>query len=119
MTSTMDALREKSEQLHPEVLFMDRANLLESLTSKPRTTLPYLSKYEFTEVLAARKNQLANGALPTISIEGMDTNDPRFIHNIAEREILERKLPFLWLCRRMPDKKNEYWCLTELELSWV
>jgi DNA-directed RNA polymerase subunit K/omega len=114
----MEALRVKSSKQHPEVVFTERADVLKSFETD-RKTLPYLSKYEYTAVLASRKNQLANGAKPMIALDGLDMNDPLFIQKVAEREILERKLPFLWVCRRMPDDKNEYWAVSELELAWT
>lgn len=113
----MEELREKSAKLHPEVLFVERDNVIADL-AEPRKTLPYLSKYEFTAVLSARKNQLANGAKPMVSLDELDPNDPQFLDKVARQEIYERKLPFLWIRRRMPDNKNECWCLSELEVAW-
>lgn len=113
----MDKLRATSSQLHPEVLFVERSDVV-SVLPEPRKTLPYLTKYEQTAVLSARKNQLANGAQPMVSLDSIDPNDPQFLDKVAKKEIYERKLPFLWICRRMPDEKNEYWCLTELEVLW-
>lgn len=113
----MEQLREKAAILHPEVLFADRSDVIENL-AVTRTTLPYLSKYEFTAVLSARKNQLANGARPMIPLADLDPNDPLFLDTVAKQEIYERKLPFMWIRRRMPDDKNEYWCLSELEVAW-
>jgi hypothetical protein len=38
-------------------------------------------------------------------------------YSIAERELLERKLPFI-VRRKMPDGQSEYWGIHELELAW-
>jgi len=114
----MDALRQSSAEIHPEVLFVERSDVV-SAVAEPRVSLPYMTKYEFTAILSARKNQLANGASPMISLDGIDARDPRFIDTVARQEIYEKKLPFLWICRRMPDNKNEFWCTTELEVMWA
>lgn len=113
----MEELRQKAAILHPEVRFVDRTDMIENL-NKPRTTLPILFCYEWTAVLSARKTQLENGARPMISLDDIDPNDPRFIDKVAKQEIIEKKLPFLWIRRRMPDKTNEFWCLSELEVIW-
>jgi hypothetical protein len=113
----METLRAQSATIHPEVLFIERSDMA-SAVSNPRTSLPYMTKYEFTAILAARKNQLSNGAIPMISLAGIDARDPRFLDTVARQEIYEKKLPFLWIHRRMPDNKNEFWCTTELEIVW-
>jgi DNA-directed RNA polymerase subunit K/omega len=115
---TMERLREESAKIHPEVLFVERSDVVSAVT-ETRASLPYMTKYEFTAILSARKNQLANGASPMISLDGIDTRDPRFLDTVARQEIYEKKLPFLWICRRMPDNKNEFWCTTELEVMWA
>lgn len=114
----MDSLRQSSAALHPEVVFIERSDVVSALAN-PRTSLPVMTKYEFTALLASRKNQLANGATPMISLDGIDTRDPIFLDTVARQELYEKKLPFLWICRRMPDNKNEFWCTTELEIVWA
>jgi DNA-directed RNA polymerase I, II, and III subunit RPABC2 len=97
-------------------MFVSREEVAQQLES-PRTTLPYFTKYEYTALLAARAQQLAEGAQPLISIKGISTADPRFVWKVAEREIMERKLPFI-LRRPMPNGGNEYWAVSELQLAW-
>ena len=52
-----------------------------------------------------------------VPISEFNTNDPKFIWKIAEREILERKLPYI-IRRVLPDGKEEDWSVSELELAW-
>jgi DNA-directed RNA polymerase I, II, and III subunit RPABC2 len=108
----MDALRESSKIVHPEVISINREDI-----GGERTTLPYYSKYEYTCLLGTRAQQLAEGARPFVSIESMKTDDPQFIWNLAKKEILEQKLPFL-IHRRFPNGKSEYWSTKELYIIW-
>jgi DNA-directed RNA polymerase I, II, and III subunit RPABC2 len=86
-------------------------------TDTPRITLPYFTKYEYTALLACRKQHLAEGAVAVIPLTEFSTNDPKFLDKVAEREILERKLPYL-VRRKLPDGTTEYWPVAELELAW-
>ena len=78
---------------------------------------PYFTKYEYTTLLSCRAQQIAEGALPLIPISDFNTNDPKFVWKVAEREILERKLPYL-ICRPLPNGQTEFWSVAELELAW-
>ena len=109
----MDSIREQSLGKHPEVRPVAR----KEVATADRKTLPYYSKYEFTALLATRAQQLADGAKPLVSLEGILPADPLFVWKVAEREILEQRLPFL-VHRRMPDGKSEFWSTQELETIW-
>jgi DNA-directed RNA polymerase I, II, and III subunit RPABC2 len=85
--------------------------------SVARVTLPYFTKYEYTTFLACRMQHLALGAPPLVPLSDFSTSDPRFLQKVAEREILERKLPYL-IRRKLPDGTTEYWPVSELELAW-
>jgi DNA-directed RNA polymerase subunit K/omega len=112
----MDALREESRALHPEVLSVERKSVQEDL-KQARVTLPYYTKYEYTHLLGTRAQQLAEGAKPLVGLEGLVTSDPQFVWNVAKREILEQKLPFI-VHRRLPNGKSEYWSASELSVIW-
>jgi DNA-directed RNA polymerase I, II, and III subunit RPABC2 len=112
----MEELRRSSKLLHPEVASITRENVIESQKTE-RTTMPYYSKYEYTTLLGTRAQQLAEGAKPLSSLDGMVTSDPKFVWNLAEKEILEQKLPFL-IHRRLPNGVSEYWSATELSVIW-
>jgi DNA-directed RNA polymerase I, II, and III subunit RPABC2 len=96
--------------------FIHRADVVKAQES-PRVTLPYFSKYEYTALLSMRTQQLYDGAPPIVPIQEFNRDDPRFFWKIAEREILERKLPFI-MRRHLPDGSSEYWSVSELELAW-
>jgi DNA-directed RNA polymerase I, II, and III subunit RPABC2 len=96
--------------------FVLREDVLKT-TETPRVSLPYFTKYEYTTLLACRAQQIADGATPLVPISDFNTNDPKFIWKVAEREILERKLPYL-VRRALPNGTTEYWAVSELELAW-
>lgn len=112
----MEQLRKVATEDHPEVEFVMRSDIQTSL-EEPRQTLPYMTKYEYVALLAARARQLAEGAEALIPLKDFNTQDPRFVWNVAQREILEGKVP-LWIRRRLPGGKNEFWAVSELELAW-
>ena len=96
--------------------FVSRTQVLQTDPAL-RVTRPYFTKYEYTALLAVRAQQLADGATPVIDVDEFKTEDPRYIWNVAEQEILSRKLPFL-IERPLPDGVSEYWSVSELELAW-
>jgi DNA-directed RNA polymerases I, II, and III subunit RPABC2 len=102
--------------LHPEVRPVFRKDVSETM-SKSRITRPYYSKYEYTALLAMRAQQIAEGAKPLVSIDGLKTSDPLFVWNLARREIEQRKLPFI-IRRQLPDNTSEFWSTSELEVMW-
>jgi DNA-directed RNA polymerase subunit K/omega len=101
---------------HPEVKPVFRSEVVEAL-KKPRTTREFYTKYEYTTLLATRAQQLADGAKPMVSLDGVNTSDPLFIWNVAKREIEQRKIPFL-VARHMPNGEVEYWSTQEMETMW-
>lgn len=112
----MEQVRFESKILHPEVQSVSRQDMQDAL-SNPKTTLPYYTKYEQVTLIGTRAQQLADGARPLVSLDGMTTSDPRFVWNVAEREIMERKLPFI-IHRRLPNGVSEYWSAQDLTMIW-
>ena len=101
---------------HPEVQPIFRKDVAENI-KQPRITREYFTKYEYTSLLATRAQQLAEGAKPLVSLEGLKTSDPLFVWNVAKKEIEQRKLPFL-IRRQLPNGTSEYWSAQELEVMW-
>jgi DNA-directed RNA polymerase I, II, and III subunit RPABC2 len=102
--------------MQQSTIFINREDVIKN-AENVRITQPYFYKYEYTALLACRTQQIAEGALPMVPISEFNTNDPKFIWKIAEREILERKLPYI-IRRVLPDGKEEDWSVSELELAW-
>lgn len=101
---------------HPEVKPVFRKEVAEAV-KQPRITREYFTKYEFTSLMATRAQQLAEGAKPLVSLDGLKVSDPMFVWNVAKREIEQRKLPFV-IRRQLPDGTAEYWSAQELEIIW-
>lgn len=101
---------------HPEVKSVFRNEVAEGM-KQPRTTREYFTKYEYTALLAMRAEQIAQGAKPLVSLDGLKTSDPMFVWNVAKREIEQRKLPFL-VRRQMPNGSAEFWSAQEMEVAW-
>lgn len=74
-------------------------------------TLPILSKYEKTKILGLRTKQINRGAKPFISVNEEIIDG----YIIAERELMEKKLPFI-IKRPISNNKFEYWRLQDLEI---
>lgn len=109
----MEELRYKSTLIHPEVQSVSR----ESINAKDRITLPYYSKYEQTALLGIRKQQLADGSMPLVDTKEFISSNPLFLEQVAQKEIYERKLPFI-IHRRFPTGISEYWSASELSVMW-
>ena len=99
---------------HPEVQPVFRKDVAENV-KQPRVTREYFTRYEHSALLATRAQQLAEGAKPLISLEGMKPSDPLFVWIVAQKEIEQRKLPFI-IRRQLPNGTSEYWSAQELEL---
>jgi|UniRef100_A0A6C0AI93 DNA-directed RNA polymerase subunit K/omega len=112
----MDELRFESRILHPEVQSIQREKVQESL-KEARTTDAQYTKYEYTCLVGTRAQQIADGARPLISLDGIVTSDPLFVWTVAEREIAQGVLPFI-IHRRLPSGVSEYWSAMELKIVW-
>jgi DNA-directed RNA polymerase I, II, and III subunit RPABC2 len=109
----MEDVRFSSRIIHPEVQSVSR----DSINEQDRSTLPFFTKYEFTALVGVRAQQLAEGATPLVSLEGLITSSPKFVWELAEKEITNKKLPFI-IHRQFPNGKAEYWSATELSIIW-
>ena len=78
-------------------------------------TRPVITKYELTKVLAARVQQLADGAPSTLPPGREVGTGPTDLLGIAVRELEEGLLPML-VPRDLPDGTREVWRLDRLRL---
>lgn len=79
--------------------------------SNNRMSKNILTKYEKTQLIGMRTEQLAYGAPTTLSID--DEESCKSIKQIAELELTKKLIPMI-ICRYLPNKKKEYWKLDEL-----
>lgn len=93
-------------------------NVKESKAETNRSR-PFLTKYEFNQIIGLRTTHLAKGAPTLIELpEDFKIQSNMDLRNIALREIMETKLPYI-VKRRMPNGKYEYWKLCDLDLTAV
>lgn len=75
------------------------------------TSLPIITKYEYTRIIGIRASQIEKGA--PLFIEVPDTMIDSYL--IAKEELHQKKLPFI-IKRPIPNGSIEYWKLGDLEL---
>jgi len=75
------------------------------------TTLPFLTKYEYSKIVGMRAEQLENGAASFIQVDE-NVHDP---YLIAKEEVRQKKIPFI-VTRPLPNGITEYWMLSDLDL---
>jgi len=81
------------------------------ITDSNHRTYPILSKYEKTKIIGLRVAQLNKGAEPYVALKTQVILDNSLI---AEKELKEKKLPFI-IMRPLPNGKSEYWNVNDLE----
>lgn len=82
-------------------------------------SLPILTKYEFDQVIGLRTMHLSRGAPPLVALEeGFRVESNIQLRNIAQRELAEKRLPYM-IKRMMPNGKAEYWSIADLDLTAV
>jgi len=86
----------------------DYKDIIASYNPSKNITKNILSKYEKTKLIGLRMEQLARNAEPYVKFDG--EFDPS---KIAEKELIERKLPFM-ISRKLPNGKVEYWRLDDM-----
>ena len=83
-----------------------------AIVGDQRTTTPFLTKYEKARVIGARALQISKNAPILVDIN-QDETDPILI---AEKELRERKIPFI-IRRFLPDGSYEDWAVKELKFN--
>jgi DNA-directed RNA polymerase subunit K/omega len=74
------------------------------------TTVPILTKFEYTRILGLRATQIENGSPLFIAVNESIIDS----YVIARMELESKKLPFI-IRRPLPGGKMEYWRLHDLE----
>jgi DNA-directed RNA polymerase I, II, and III subunit RPABC2 len=90
-----------------------------SATEEIRHSRPFLTKYEFNQIIGLRTTHLSKGAPILLELtEDYKIKSNMDLREIALKELLEGKLPYI-VKRRMPNGKYEQWKLAELDLTAV
>jgi DNA-directed RNA polymerase subunit K/omega len=88
----------------------DSSEILAAYDPSKNSSMKMMTKYEKTKIIGMRMEQLARSATPYVDVQG--AFDP---FEIAERELEERKIPFM-ICRTLPNGEKEYWRLQDMDL---
>lgn len=97
---------------HSNKIIEDYNEVMKGYNPKNNQTRNILSKYEKTKILGMRMEQLARNATPYVPIK-----DNKFdIGEIAMRELMERKLPFM-ISRTLANGKNEIYRLEDMIIN--
>ena len=87
------------------LLFLD-----DKILDDNHITLPLLTKYEKARVLGLRSSQINSGSIIFTDVDDDEIDG----YKIAEKELQEKKIPFI-IKRPLPNGKCEYWRLSDLE----
>ena len=82
-------------------------------------TLPWMTKYEFDQLVGLRVMHLSRGALPLVDV-GTDfkIKGNMDLRAVVLKELNEGRLPYI-IKRPLPNGKNEYWPVEKLSLEAV
>jgi DNA-directed RNA polymerase subunit K/omega len=84
-----------------------------------RKSLPWMTKYEFNQIIGLRTMHLSKGAVPFVDIPpDLKIKSNIELRKIAIEELLAGNLPYT-IERPMPDKKSEIWHVKELSLQAI
>lgn len=82
-------------------------------------TLPWMTKYEFDQVIGLRTMHLSKGAIPLVDVpEGFRVSSNTELRQLALEELRTKRLPYI-VKRPLPNGKSEYWPVSKLELSAI
>lgn len=83
------------------------------------STLPWMTKYEFDQLIGLRTMHLSRGAVPLVTIPpDFSIESNMRLRQIAIEELQQKKLPYL-IKRTLPNGKIEYWPVSRLMLQAV
>ena len=103
------------EEQHNEIIIeddkldIDHFNLNYNEMKKKYKTSTFLNKYEMTNVLSKRSEQLAQGSQPFLKNPEIYSS----VYEIAQEELRQNKIPFI--IRRPISGYFEYWKLEDLK----
>lgn len=100
------------------VIFDDASKVFDADTSEYKS-LPYMTKYEFDQVIGLRTVHLSRGAPPHVDLpHDFKVKTNMKLREVAIQELIEKKLPFI-VKRTMPNGRMEYWPVSNLDLLRV
>lgn len=99
------------------LVIQDDAQKVRTADPASYKSLPFMTKYEFDQVIGLRTIHLARGALPFVEVKKQIEKNMN-MRAIALEELKAGKLPYI-IKRPMPNGKTEYWKVSNLDLIAV
>lgn len=99
------------------LLIQDEVQKIKTADPSQYKSLPFMTKYEFNQVIGLRTIHLARGAIPFVEVKPNIEKNMN-LRAIALQELKEGKLPYI-VKRPMPNGKTEYWKVNNLNLISV
>lgn len=87
----------------------DFYDIMKTYDPSRNITRNIMTKFEKTDMIGLRAEQLVRGATPMVDFDTKHFN----ARQIAIRELKEKKLPMM-VCRKLPNGEKEYWRLDDL-----
>jgi len=82
-------------------------------------SLPFMTKYEFDQIIGLRTMHLSRGAIPFIILpDNFKCQGNMDLRKIALQELQEKKLPYL-VKRAIPNSSPEYWPVSQLNIDTI
>jgi len=101
------------------VTIIDDFQKIKNIDVEKYISVPWMTKYEFDQLIGLRTMHLSRGAIPFIDLEnGFTTKGNMELRDIAIRELHEGKLPYI-IKRPMPNGNAEFWPCSKLSLKAI
>jgi len=92
---------------------------IKNINTTNYVTLPWMTKYEFDQLIGVRTMHLSRGAPPFVDLDTDYKIDGNMdLRKIVLREINEGQLPYM-IKRPLPNGTIEYWPVSKLSLEAV
>lgn len=99
------------------LLIQDEVQKIKTADPSQYKSLPFMTKYEFDQVIGLRTIHLARGTIPFVEVKKNIEKNMNY-RAVALQELKEGKLPYI-IKRPMPNGKTEYWKVSDLNLISV
>ena len=93
---------------------VDYTDLYQNYDISKNITTPNMTKYEYTQCLGMRAQQIAMGAEPLIDV----TEELDDVILIATEELRQRKTPFI-IKRKICEGQYEYWKIEDMVIDII
>ena len=101
------------------VVIVDDYQKVKGAKTETYVSLPWMTKYEFDQVIGLRTMHLSKGAPPMIDLPA-DFHIKRNmeLREVAITELQQKRLPYI-IKRTLPNGKIEYWPVSALGLQAI